>query len=116
MDANGIVILQLILTAIATLGAVVPPIYRMTTERKQEEATTAGKLTTSAMEMLEKWEAREAVMTGKIEVLEAKVERLEKHLRYSRRVGLLLEQQLIRAGIDPCAKINGGPDDDEEEV
>lgn len=110
-----LVVAQLILTAIGAVIVVVPAIYKMKAERKTEETTAASKLSDSAMHMLEKWEASNAMLNEKVDALEVELDRVKRHLEYWMRGCAKLIAQLVANDIDPCWDPNSGPDANQEQ-
>lgn len=102
MTDTTIVVIQLFLTALTGVMALVPTYYKMKAQREREQASGAHDVADSAMSMVDRWEARATE-------LECRLKRVEKEMRYWQRGATMLIKQVLEAGLEPVFDPNGGP-------
>lgn len=100
-------LLPLIISIIAAIIAIAPALLRMESEKRKDSADAAGTLTSGAMEMVTKWEAR-------VVALESQVSRLERDNEIWKAGVYILIGQLTEIGCEPAWRPPEGKDENTE--
>ena len=96
-----IVVLQVVLTGIAAVAAVVPAWRKMGSERRRQDADAAGVVTDKALAMLDVWQDRVRALEVKVEGLEQVIAGLQRLIEYWRRGCAILLRQLVENDLEP---------------